>query len=84
MHNFNRHFEYVHSYLWDPERVKTHGGGFYFISIIDDFSQRVWIYILKSKSNAFKKFNEWYTLIVNQLETKQNLLRIDNGFKFAS
>lgn len=64
--------------------VVTHGKLLYFLSINDDFSRRVWVYILKSKSDTFERFNEWYILIVNQLEINMNVLWIDNGLKFVS
>jgi hypothetical protein len=38
VHKSSRPFEDVHSDLWDPASVKTHGGGSYFMSIIDDYS----------------------------------------------
>jgi len=58
VHKSSRPFEYVHSDLWGPASVKTHGGGSYFMSIIDDYSRRVWVYILKNKSDTFEKFKE--------------------------
>lgn len=41
--------DYVHSDLWGPSRVESHSGGRYFMSIIDDHSRKLWIYILKTK-----------------------------------
>jgi len=41
VHKSSRPFEYVHSDLWGPASVKTHGGGSYFMSIIDDYSRSV-------------------------------------------
>ncbi|RZB53427.1 Retrovirus-related Pol polyprotein from transposon TNT 1-94 [Glycine soja] len=35
IHVSSRPFEYVHSDLWGPSRVKTHGGSSYFLTIID-------------------------------------------------
>ena len=58
MHVSSRPFEYIHSDLWGPSKVKTLGGGSYFLTMIDDYSRRVWIYILKNKSEAFQKFKE--------------------------
>jgi len=84
VHKSSRPFEYVHSNLWGPSSVKTHGGGSYLMSIIDDYSRRVWVYILKNKSDAFGKFKEWHTLIENQIETKLKVLRTNNGLKFVS
>ena len=48
--------EQVHSDLWGPERTATHGGNLYFLSIVDDFSRKVWVYLLKTKDEAFDKF----------------------------
>jgi len=58
VHKSSRSFEYVHLDLWGPTSVKTHGGGSYFMSIIDDYSIRLWVYILNNKSDNFKKFKE--------------------------
>ena len=38
---------------------------------------------MKSKSETFEKFNEWYALIENQLKTKLTVLRIDNDLEFV-
>jgi hypothetical protein len=58
MHVSNRPFEYVHADLCGPSRVKTLGGGSYFLSIVDDFTRRVLLYVLKSKAGTFKKFKD--------------------------
>ena len=84
MHRSSRHFEYVHSDLWGPSKTLTHGGGSYFLSIIDDYSRRVWVFVLKTKSDTFEKFKEWHTLIENQKGTKLKGLRTDNGLEFVS
>ncbi|WVZ13024.1 hypothetical protein V8G54_017554 [Vigna mungo] len=68
-HSTERPFEYVHADLWGPARTLTHGGGAYFLSIIDDFSRRVWIYVLKNKSETFQKLK---------------CLRTDNRLEFVS
>jgi len=41
-----------------PTKVPSHNGARYFLSIIDDFFRKVWIYILKHKNEAFEKFKE--------------------------
>lgn len=64
--------------------MKTHGGSSYFLTIIDDFSRRVWLYVLKNKSEAFQKFREWHTLVGNEIGTKLKVLRTDNGLEFVS
>ena len=39
----------VHSDLWGAAKVESFGGARYFLSLVDDYSRRVWVYILKIK-----------------------------------
>ena len=67
-----------------PTRVSSHSGARYFLFIIDDFSRKVWTYILKQKSEAFEKFKEWKVLVETQTNRKVKKLGIDNGSEFCS
>lgn len=60
------------------------GGARFFLSIIDDYSRKVWTYLLKSKDKTFRKFLEWKTLVEKQMERKVKHLRMDNGLEFFS
>ncbi|GKC65904.1 retrovirus-related pol polyprotein from transposon TNT 1-94 [Tanacetum coccineum] len=51
--------DYVYSNLRGPSQVKSLEGKRYFLSIVDDYSRRVWVYILSFKHEAFEKFKEW-------------------------
>lgn len=75
--------DYVHSDLWEPSRNPTHGGNKCFMSFIDDFSRKVWIYLLKSKNEAFKIFVEWRTMVENHCDRKIKTLKNDNGLEFC-
>ncbi|KAH9654968.1 hypothetical protein KPL70_022170 [Citrus sinensis] len=46
--------------------------------------RKVWVYILKHKSEALLKFKEWLTLIENQTDRKIKRLRTDNGLEYCS
>ncbi|GJT82269.1 retrovirus-related pol polyprotein from transposon TNT 1-94 [Tanacetum coccineum] len=52
--------------LCGPSQVESLGGKMYFLSIVDDYSRRVWVYILRFKHEAFGKFKEWKQLVENQ------------------
>lgn len=39
--------DYVHSDLWGPSRKPSLGGARYMLTIIDDYSKKVWSYFLK-------------------------------------
>lgn len=62
---------YVHSDLWGASKDPTLGGGRYFLSIIDDFCRKVWVYILKTKVAAFQKLKDWKTLVEVQIVKKK-------------
>ncbi|KAH9781781.1 hypothetical protein KPL71_008610 [Citrus sinensis] len=61
--------DYAHSDLWGPAQVPSLSGGRYFVTFIDDFSRKVWLYILKTKDQAFEKFKIWRALVENQHKT---------------
>ncbi|GJR70297.1 retrovirus-related pol polyprotein from transposon TNT 1-94 [Tanacetum coccineum] len=76
--------DYVHSDLWGPSQVESLGGKRYFLSIVDDYSRRVWVYILRFKHEAFEKFKEWKQLVENQTGRTVKKLRTDNGLEFCN
>ena len=76
--------DYVHSDLWGPSQVPSHGGARYFITFIDDYSRRVWVYVLKHKNEAFERFKEWIALMENQTERRLKRLRTDNGLEYCN
>lgn len=76
--------DYVHSDLWGPSQVPSQGGAGYFITFIDDFLRKVWVYVLKYKCEAFKKFKEWTTLMKNQTDRKIKRLRTNNDLEYCS
>ena len=41
-------------------------GYVYYVSFIDDFSKKTWIYFMKNKDDVFSKFKEFKALIENQ------------------
>ncbi|GJW94643.1 zinc finger, CCHC-type containing protein [Tanacetum coccineum] len=70
--------------LWGLSQVESLGGKRYFLSIVDDYSRRVWVYILRFKHEAFGKFKEWKQLVENQIGRTVKKLRTDNGLEFCN
>ena len=60
------------------------GGGKYLLTFIDDFSKKVWVYILKFKDETFACFRQWKAMVETQIERKVKYLRSDNGTEFRS
>ncbi|KAH9649116.1 hypothetical protein KPL70_025868 [Citrus sinensis] len=84
VHKSKDKLEYVHSDLWGPAQQKSLGGNSYFLSFIDDYSRKVWVYTLKSKDQVFDKFKEWKILVENQTGKKLKKLRTYNGLEFCN
>jgi transposase InsO family protein len=56
----------------------------YYVSFIDDYSRRTWIYFMKTKDEVFSRFQEFKTLVENQTGKKIKVLRSDNGGEYTS
>ncbi|KAK4394561.1 Retrovirus-related Pol polyprotein from transposon TNT 1-94 [Sesamum angolense] len=76
--------DYVHADVWGPANVPSHGGNRFFLSIIDNFSRKVFVFLMKHKSEVFEKFKMWKSLVENQTGKKLKALRTDNGLEFCN
>ncbi|WCJ44212.1 Retrovirus-related Pol polyprotein from transposon TNT 1-94 [Euphorbia peplus] len=74
--------ELVHSDLWGPAPVKSLGGAYYYMTLIDDCTRKLWVYFLKKKSEAFDVFRKWKALVENETGLKVKCLRSDNGGEY--
>jgi len=54
----------------------------YFLTFIDDFTLKTWVYFLKYKSENFGKFQEFKAMVENESNKKIKALRTDNGREF--
>ena len=62
--------EIVHSDVCGPMSYISLRRYVYYVSFIDDFSHKTWIYFLKGKSEVFSKFKEYKALVGNQIDRK--------------
>jgi transposase InsO family protein len=57
---------------------------FYFLTFIDDFSRKVWVYFLIHKSETFTRFKEFKVEIEKQSGRLVKVLRSDGGSEYDS
>ena len=57
-------------------------GASYFVSFIDDSTQKVWAYPIRTKDRVFAIFSEWLAMVENQTGRKLKCLRTYNGGEF--
>ena len=62
--------EVIHYDVCGPMSSSSLSEYVYYVSFIDDFSRKMWIYLLKSKDEVFSKFKEFIALIENHIENK--------------
>lgn len=76
--------ELVHSDLCGPIKPNSNGGKRYFISFIDDFSMKTWVYFLQEKSEAFTAFQKFKPLAEREVDSPIKILRTYRGGEFNS
>ncbi|KAH9291809.1 hypothetical protein KI387_043002 [Taxus chinensis] len=72
----------VHSDVCGPMSTKSLRGYVYYVTFIDDFSRKTWIYFLKTKDEVFSHFQEFKALVENSTGRKIKVLRSDNGGEY--
>ena len=77
-------FELIHSDLCGPMKTTSLGGNQYFLTFIDDFSRKTWIYFLKEKSEVFYYFKIFKALVEKQSGFMLKTLRSDRGGEYTS
>ena len=72
----------IHFDVCGPMSSNTLSGYVYYVSFIDEFSRKTWIYFMKNKDEVFSKFKELKALIKNHKENNIKTFRSDNGKEF--
>ncbi|KAI3698063.1 hypothetical protein L6452_31175 [Arctium lappa] len=76
--------EFVHLDLWGPYRVPSKEGYRFFLTIVDDYSRSVWVYLLKSKDEVFDNIVVFHSLLFTQFGKHVKTFRSDNGIEFVN
>ncbi|GJV88834.1 retrovirus-related pol polyprotein from transposon TNT 1-94 [Tanacetum coccineum] len=74
--------ELVHSDVWQAPALSL-GGSKYFVSFIDDYSRRCWVYPIKKKSDVFEVFKVYKARVELDSGKKIKCLRTDNGGEYT-
>ena len=83
MHS-NGKLNLVHTDLCGPMKNPTNQGNLYFITFIDDYSWKVYVYFLRHKNEAFKKFQEFRNYIENYTGLCIKTLHSDQGGEYVN
>ena len=76
--------ELVHSDLCGPINPASCSGKRYFLTFIDDYSRKTWVYLLHEKSEAFAAFQSFKSKVEKMTDYSIKCLRTDRGGEFNS
>ena len=76
--------ELVHTDICGPITPKSFSEKRYFITFVDDYTRRTWVYFLKEKSEAFEVFERFKVLVEKMTGRYIKALRSDRGGEYMS
>ena len=76
--------ELTHTDVWGPARVPSVNGYRYYISFVNDASQRVALYYMKTKDEASEKVKHYLTYIEHQGQKCPKVIRADNRCEYVN
>ena len=74
----------IHTDVCGKISTKSLSGAEYFVTFIDDYSRRVWVYFIRNKSEVFGRFVEWKAMVEKSTGAHVKTLRSDNGGEYLS
>lgn len=75
-------FDLIHCDVWSPYRTPSTSGAVYFLTIVDDYSRAVWIYLMVKKREVAAILQKFCSMVERQFEKRVKMVRSDNGTKF--
>ncbi|KAJ0912392.1 putative RNA-directed DNA polymerase [Helianthus annuus] len=76
--------ELVHLDVWGPYRVKSKESCRYFLTVVDDYTRAVWVYLMKHKDEVFENVKHFVSVIHTQFEKPVKIFRTGNGTEFIN
>jgi hypothetical protein len=74
----------IHSDVCGPMSVASMQGASYYVTFIDDFSRKTWIFFMKTKDEVFSRVGSSRPKVENQTWKRIKVLRSDNGGEYTS
>ncbi|KAL2903852.1 Retrovirus-related Pol polyprotein from transposon TNT 1-94 [Bienertia sinuspersici] len=75
-------FELIHCDLWGSYKNPSTSGAHYFLTLVDDYSRAIWVYLLRSKTEVYKTFCSFLAMVERQFNKTVKIVRSDNGTEF--
>lgn len=76
-------FTLIHCDIWGDYKVASSCGAYYFLTIVDDYSRAVWVYLMSAKSEVGQLIKDFCSMVQTQFSKWVKILRSDNGREFT-
>lgn len=80
----SKRLELIHADICGPIKPESNSNKRYFITFIDDYSRKTWVYFLSEKSAALEIFKKFKAMVEKETEDSICCLRTDRGGEFIS
>ncbi|CAL1378154.1 unnamed protein product [Linum trigynum] len=75
-------FDLVHVDIWGPHSVLSYNGFRYFLTVVDDYSRCLWVFLMKAKSEARKLLQDFCVMVNVHFGKRVKTIRSDQGLEF--
>ncbi|CAA7018786.1 unnamed protein product [Microthlaspi erraticum] len=76
-------FDLIHCDVWGGYRTPSSSGAVYFLTIVDDYSRAVWVFLLVEKREVALTLQNFFAMVERQFEKQVKMVRSDNGTEFT-
>ncbi|XP_074284704.1 uncharacterized protein LOC141610110 [Silene latifolia] len=77
-------FGLIHCDIWGKYSVKSLSGAQFFLTIVDDKSRAVWVYLMREKSEVNQLLINFCNMVKTQFGKQVKIVQSDNGSEFLS
>lgn len=75
-------FSLIHRDVWGPYNDETHNRARYFLTILDDYSRVIWVFLMTNKNEVKTILPRFFNHVITQFDTTIKQIRIENGGEF--
>ena len=79
-----RPLEVVHSDIWGLTKTRSLAGSNYYVTFIDDYSRKVWMYFMKAKSEVFNHLKNFKNQVEKESGVYIKCLQSNGGGEYFS